>query len=148
MRCSAKRTHMNSTRLPSGPTALAFLLAASVWLCPPQESQAAVLQSFERLFQGDDPSESFQFSLEYDPAGPTTVRFAGFVENLSAFDETGARFLLGWGAHQRQSGGGRQLARRTRVSAGGAIPAGRPGAGTRACAGGVSREGRVCARIA
>ena len=97
MRCSAKRTHMNSTRLPSWPTALAFLLAASVWLCTPQGSQAAVLQSIERLFQGDDPSESFQFSLEYDPAVPTTVRFAGFVENLSAFDETGARFLLGWG---------------------------------------------------
>jgi hypothetical protein len=88
---------MNSTRPPSWPTSLAFLLAASVWLWTPLESQAAVLQSFDRLFEGDDPSESFQFSLEYDPAIPTTVRFAGFVENLSTFDETGARFLFGWG---------------------------------------------------
>lgn len=72
-----------------------------VWGCSLQavvpRTGVRVLQSFDRLFQGDDPTESFQFSLEYDPAVPTTVRFAGFVENLSAFDETGARFLLGWG---------------------------------------------------
>ena len=77
--------------------AMPLLLAASVWLCAPRASQAAVMQSFDRLFQGDDPSESFQFSLDYDPAAPATVRFAGFVENLSPFDETGARFLLAWG---------------------------------------------------
>lgn len=63
----------------------------------PSASAATVLQSFDRLFAGDDPTESFQFSLEYDPTVPTTVRFAGFVENLDPFYETGARFFLSWG---------------------------------------------------
>jgi hypothetical protein len=49
------------------------------------------------FFQGDNPSESFQFSLAFDPAVPTTVQFTGFTENLSTFLETETRFSMGWG---------------------------------------------------
>ena len=74
-----------------------LLLTGLAPVCAPSATGATVLQSFDRLFQGDDPSEVFQFSLKHDPAAPSTVRFKGFVENLDAFDETGARFLFGWG---------------------------------------------------
>jgi hypothetical protein len=63
---------------------------------------ATVLQSFDRLFQGDDPSEVFEFTLPLDPAMPSSVRFAGFVENRDTFAETGVRFNLAWG---RTAGG-------------------------------------------
>jgi hypothetical protein len=88
---------MNRSYLPSWRAAPTFALIAGLFFCALRQTPAAVLQSFDRLFQGDDPSESFQFSLTYDPAVPTTVRFAGYVENLSPFSETGARFLLAWG---------------------------------------------------
>src|SRR6185503_9213490 len=90
---------------PSRSLALRFmerLVILAVWglaglVCAPPASGATVLQSFDHLFQGDDPSEVFQFNLNYDPAAPTTVRFKGFVENLDPFYETGARFLFAWG---------------------------------------------------
>jgi len=76
---------------------VACILTGLVTVCVPSANAATVLQSFDRLFQGDDPSEVFQFSLKYDPSAPSTLRFTGYVENLDLFDETGARFLFGWG---------------------------------------------------
>jgi hypothetical protein len=61
------------------------------------DGDTPVLQTFDRIFQGDDPSESFKFSQTFDPAVRATIRFSGFAENLSTFDETGARFFVGWG---------------------------------------------------
>lgn len=58
-------------------------------------AQVTVLQSFDRVFAGDDPTEGFTFTLPHDPAMPTWLRFDGFAENL-AFDETGVRFALRW----------------------------------------------------
>jgi len=60
-------------------------------------TRAAVLQSFDHIFIGDDPSESFTFTQPLPPAAPSTLRFSGFVESLDLFEETGVRFLMGWG---------------------------------------------------
>ena len=57
---------------------------------------ATVLQSFDELFIGDDQGGSFEFNLVCDPAVPTTVRFAGFLENQNVDAEGAARFFLGW----------------------------------------------------
>jgi hypothetical protein len=65
---------------------------------------AAALQSFDRLFQGDDPTEGFSFTLPYDASTPTLLRFDGFAENL-VLDETGVRFLLRWAPSGTDGGG-------------------------------------------
>lgn len=67
-------------------------------------ASAAVLQSFDRLFQGDDPTEGFEFAPVHDPATPGMLRFDGFAENLAP-DETGVRFLLRWGVPGAEGGG-------------------------------------------
>jgi hypothetical protein len=61
-------------------------------------AHAAVLRSFDQVFQGDDPSEAFQFNLPFNPGPPAGVRFDGFAENLDAGpeSETGVRFQLRW----------------------------------------------------
>jgi hypothetical protein len=81
-----------------------YLAAALPCVLTPQDDAKAqaidsrtVLQSFDRLFQGDDPSEVFEFTLPFDPAVPSSVRFSGFVENRDTFAETGVRFALFWG---------------------------------------------------
>lgn len=83
---------------------LFFLAAAvAVLLMPECEIRSQdlgsgrLLQSFDRLFQGDDPTEGFEFSLPLDLAVPSVVRFAGFAENQDMFHETGVRFWLIWG---------------------------------------------------
>jgi hypothetical protein len=65
---------------------------------------AAVLQSFDRLFQGDDPTEGFTFTLPYDASTPSMLQFDGFAENLVP-DETGVRFLLRWAPSGTDGGG-------------------------------------------
>ena len=87
---------------------VACILTGLMTVCARSATAATVLQSFDRLFQGDDPSEVFQFpsgffqfSLKYDPAAPSTLRFTGYVENQDLFDETGARFLFNWGRSER-----------------------------------------------
>lgn len=67
-------------------------------------ARAAVLQSFDQVFAGDDPTVGFTFLLPYDPATPSWLQFDGFAENL-AFDDTGVRFLLRWGVAGSEGGG-------------------------------------------
>src|SRR5512138_3373959 len=69
-----------------------------------QPAHSAVLQSFDRQFQGDDPTESFTFTLPHDPSLPSLLRFDGFAENLVP-DETGVRFLLRWAPTGTDGGG-------------------------------------------
>src|SRR6185503_2692992 len=75
---------------------LLFILTGLASVCAPSTAEAAVLQSFDQLFLGDDASESFEFNLPPDPAVPKTIRFAGFVENLHTNREGAVRFFLGW----------------------------------------------------
>jgi hypothetical protein len=75
---------------------LFVLVMAAGLIASGSPARAAVLQSFDRLFAGDDPTEGFTFALPYDPSTSTWLRFDGFAENL-AFDETGVRFMLRWG---------------------------------------------------
>jgi hypothetical protein len=58
-------------------------------------AQLLASRSFDLLFQGDDPSERYDFLLSTDPLVPVTVRFEGFFENLST-EETGVRYGIGW----------------------------------------------------
>lgn len=80
------------------------LLALVGFLLSYSPVSAAVLESFDRLFQGDDPTEGFTFTLGHDPATPGILRFDGFAENLAP-DETGVRFLLRWGVPGSEGGG-------------------------------------------
>jgi len=75
---------------------LLFILTGLAPVCAPSTAVAAVLQSFDQLFLGDDATEIFEFNLSPDPAVPTTLRFAGFVENLHTNREGAVRFFLGW----------------------------------------------------
>lgn len=81
-----------------------ILLALTGFLLSYSAVSAAVLQSFDRLFQGDDPTEGFTFALTHDPGTPGVLRFDGFAENLAP-DETGVRFLLRWGVPGSEGGG-------------------------------------------
>ena len=64
----------------------------------PTATDAALLRSFDQRFEGDDPTEGFDFTLPYDAAVPSVVRFEGFAENLNVGPEagTGVRFALVW----------------------------------------------------
>jgi hypothetical protein len=75
------------------------------WL--PAAASGAVLGSFDQIFEGDDPSEVFEFNLPFDPAVPTIVRFNGFIENLKSGDdaETGVRFQVVWRPPQGDGAG-------------------------------------------
>ena len=75
---------------------LMFILTSLAPVCVPATAEAAVLQSFDQLFLGDDATETFEFNLSPDPAVPTTLRFTGFVENLHTNREGAVRFFLGW----------------------------------------------------
>ena len=59
------------------------------------EAQSLVTRSFDLVFQGDDPSERYDFFLPYDRQTPVTVQFNGFFENLAS-EETGVRYGLNW----------------------------------------------------
>jgi hypothetical protein len=58
-------------------------------------AQPGVQESFNLLFQGDDPSQVFTYDLPFNPLVPSLVRFDGFFENLAP-DETGVRYGLRW----------------------------------------------------
>ena len=78
-------------RLPAVRCALAVIFVAS-------PAAGAVLRSFDQVFQGDDPSEVFEFDLPFDPAVRSVLRFDGFAENLGTGPEaeTGVRFQIRW----------------------------------------------------
>ena len=75
--------------------AFSFVLAGFLLIGTLFKTGAGTLETFDRLFQGDDPTEGFDFSLPPDPATPSLIRFSGFAENRDAFSETGVRFWLG-----------------------------------------------------
>lgn len=75
---------------------LAFVLTGLASVRTPLATEAAMLQSFDQLFIGDDEGGSFEFNLLDDPAVPTTLRFAGFLENRNVDAEGAVRFFLGW----------------------------------------------------
>ena len=52
-------------------------------------------RTFDLTLQGDDPGESFTFTLPEDPATPSILRFDGFFQNLDP-EETGVRYYLSW----------------------------------------------------
>ena len=85
----------------------AFLGTCLLFLFVPGAASGAVLGSFDQVFEGDDPSEVFEFNLPFDPAVPTLLRFNGFVENLETGDdaETGVRFQLRWRPPAGDGGG-------------------------------------------
>src|SRR5688572_2711263 len=74
---------------------LALTVSALLSLLAVPASEATILQSFDRFFAGDDPTESFNFDHPFDPNAPTELRFNGYVENHD-FDETGVRFMIRW----------------------------------------------------
>ena len=73
-----------------------FMLAGFILTSTLFRASAGTLQTFDRLFQGDDPTEGFDFSLAPDPATQSLIRFSGFAENRDTFSETGVRFWLAW----------------------------------------------------
>jgi hypothetical protein len=75
----------------------AFTLAGLLLTSTLFRANAATLQTFDRLFQGDDPTEGFDYNLSPDPSAPSVIRFSGFAENRDTFSETGVRFWLGSG---------------------------------------------------
>jgi hypothetical protein len=52
-------------------------------------------RSFDLLFQGDDPSERYDFLLPFDSQTPVLIEFNGFLENLAP-EETGVRYGVNW----------------------------------------------------
>jgi hypothetical protein len=75
---------------------LPAVVALSIGIIASASATAAVIQSYDELFQGDDPSKVFTLNLLFEPTTPSELRFDGFVENLDSFDETGVRFGLAW----------------------------------------------------
>jgi hypothetical protein len=71
------------------------------------DGQLLVSRSFDLIYQGDDPSERYDFLLPYDPAVPVIVRFNGFLENLAP-EETGVRYGIA-GLRPDRTGEGRQF---------------------------------------
>ena len=82
-------------------------IALAAVALPAAGARAAVLRSFDQVFEGDDPSEVFEFNLPFDQATPAVVRFDGFAENLDAGAEaeTGVRFQLRWRPATGDGGG-------------------------------------------
>lgn len=58
-------------------------------------AQPLATRSFDLLFQGDDPSERYDFLLPLDPQTPVVAQFTGFLENLAS-EETGVRYGVNW----------------------------------------------------
>src|SRR5687767_5862772 len=77
--------------------ALGFVLTGLILTSTVFRVSAGTLQTFDSLFQGDDPTEGFEFSLFPDPARPCVIQFSGYAENRDGLDETGVRFWLGSG---------------------------------------------------
>ncbi len=71
-------------------------LVALATLFTPRKGQSAIYQPIDQLFEGDDPTIWFPVTLAFDPGTASTVRFGGFVENLSTNEETGVRFAFAW----------------------------------------------------
>jgi hypothetical protein len=94
-------TRVSHFALPAAACCIAFVIAAAA------PAHAAVLRSFDQVFQGDDPGEVFEFNLPFDPAQPAVVSFEGFAENLEAGadSETGVRFHLRWRPPTGDGGG-------------------------------------------
>jgi hypothetical protein len=88
---------MKKTQKSSQSRRVAFALGGLLLTSTLFRANAATLQTFDRLFQGDDPTEGFDFNLLPDPSAPSVIRFSGFAENRDTFSETGVRFWLGSG---------------------------------------------------
>jgi hypothetical protein len=58
-------------------------------------AQELVRQSFDEVFEGDDPGMLYRYSLSFDPALSTEIHFDGTFINLAS-EETGVRFALAW----------------------------------------------------
>ena len=86
---------MKKMQKSSRSLGLAFTLTGLLLTSTLFRANAATLQTFDRLFQGDDPTEGFDFNLSPDPSAPSVIRFSGFAENRDTFSETGVRFWLG-----------------------------------------------------
>lgn len=86
---------MKKMQHSSGSLGLAFMLAGFILKSTGLIVSAGTLQTFDQLFQGDDPTEGFDFSLAPDPTTESLIRFSGFAENHDAFSETGVRFWVG-----------------------------------------------------
>jgi hypothetical protein len=99
--CSGSTSERSIMKMFHGrrfPTAAALSIVILVSVRLAASAPAAVIQSFDELFQGDDPSKVYTFNLLFEPLTPSELRFDGFVENLDLFDETGVRFGLAWQA--------------------------------------------------
>jgi len=83
----------------------ALCVLIPLWM--PAVTEAAVLRSFDQRFEGDDPTEGFDFNLPYDADVPSVVRFEGFAENLNTGADagTGVRFALRWRPPAGDGGG-------------------------------------------
>lgn len=84
----ARQPYLWSILLAAACTGAGFMAATAT-------AQGAVLQSFDQVFQGDDPTQGFDFNLPLDASTPVMLQFQGYAENLDAA-ETGVRFLLIW----------------------------------------------------
>ena len=86
---------MKNIQNSSRSVGFAFMLAGLIVASTSFRASAGTLETFHRLFQGDDPTEGFDFSLAPDPVAPSLIRFFGFAENRDTLSETGVRFWLG-----------------------------------------------------